>query len=134
MNFDSILNHKYNGSNRADKLSMEARAAQFAPFAALTGHDEAISETARSTISQLSLSADESNILSKKIEYALSFDECPPLSITYFLPDKCKSGGSYVTIKGSIKKIDPLLNILILTDNTQIPLNAIYDISSEIFN
>lgn len=113
---------------------MEARAAQFAPFAALTGHDAAIAETARRTYSQLDLSADELQVLSQKIAYALSFAERPQLSITYFQPDSRKSGGAYVTVHGSIKKVEECFNLLTLTDGTEIPLDAISDISGEIFN
>lgn len=116
------------------RMTMEARAAQFAPFAALTGHDAAIVETARTTTSQINLSADELQSLSQKIAYALSFANRPELDITYFKPDTRKKGGAYCTIHGTIKKIEECYNLLTLTDGTEIPLDTISDITSEIFN
>lgn len=132
--YEDIINLPHYVSTKRKQMSMEARAAQFAPFAALTGHDAAIAETARRTSSQLDLSADELQVLSQKIAYALSFAERPQLSITYFQPDSRKSGGAYVTAHGSIKKVEECFNLLTLTDGTEIPLDGISDISGEIFN
>lgn len=115
-------------------MSMQARAAQFAPFAALTGHDAAIAETARSTSSQYIMSADELHVLSKKIAYALSFADRPQLSITYFKSDSRKEGGAYVTVHGIIKKVEVCFNLITLIDGTEIPLDAISDLSGDIFN
>lgn len=132
--YEDIINLPHYVSTKRKQMSMEARAAQFAPFAALTGHDAAIAETARRTSSQLDFSADELQVLSQKIAYALSFAERPQLSITYFQPDSRKPGGHYFTVLGSIKKIEECFNLLTLTDGTEIPLDAISDISGEIFN
>lgn len=132
--YDDIINLPHYVSRTRKPMSMDARAAQFAPFAALTGHDAAIAETARTTSSQLDLSAEELQTLSRKIGYALSFAEHPQLSITYFQPDSRKSGGTYITVQGSIKKVEECFNLLTLTDGTEIPLDAIFDISGEIFN
>ncbi|MCM1139958.1 MAG: hypothetical protein NC453_15435 [Muribaculum sp.] len=132
--YDDIINLPHYVSSKRKPMSMDARAAQFAPFAALTGHDAAIAETARTTSTRLDLSADELQVLSQKIAYALSFAERPLLSITYFQPDSRKSGGAYVTVQGSIKKVEECFNLLTLTDNTEIPLDTISDITGEIFN
>lgn len=132
--YDDILGRNYDGVRRHARMGMEARAAQFAPFAALTGHDAAIAETARRTSSKRELSADELHVLSQKIAYAMSFAERPELSITYFKPDSRKAGGAYVTVKGSIRKIEECYNLLTLTDRTEIPLDDISDISGDIFN
>lgn len=132
--YEDIINLPHYVSTKRKQMPMEARAAQFAPFAALTGHDAAIAETARRTFSQLNLSADELQVLSQKIAYALSFAERPQLSITYFRPDSRKSGGAYVTVHCSIKKVEECFNLLTLTDGTEIPLDAISDISGEIFD
>lgn len=125
---------------------MEARAAQFAPFAALTGHDAAIAETARLTSSRIDMSTDELTILSRKITYALSITPPPGLYVTFFRPDDKKAGGAYVTVKGSIKKVEECFNLLTLTNCTsldgveispieiEIPLDSISDITSEIFD
>lgn len=143
MNYDSIINLKYEGTKRRNPMSMSARAAQFAPFAALTGHNAAIEETARQTTSQSDMSAEELQLLSHKIAYAMSLAERPQLSVTYFRPDDHKSGGAYLTIRGAIKKIEPCFNLLTLTVDAsalvgareiEIPLDAICDVSGEIFN
>lgn len=101
--YDDIINRKYTGSTSTKKLSMEARAAQFAPFAALTGHNSAISETARLTSERVELSGDEQNILSQRLNLALSLiNDTPKLTITYFVPDHRKDGGKYVKGQGYI--------------------------------
>lgn len=128
LKYDDIINHKYNGSTRENKLSKEARAAQFAPFAALTGHAAAISETARLTSSIIDLSPDELQLLSQKLTYAISTSPAPKVSITYFKPDERKSGGAYITILGTIKKVETAFNQLTLTDGSKIPLDTILDI------
>ncbi|MEE0979058.1 MAG: hypothetical protein UH625_06590 [Muribaculaceae bacterium] len=120
-------------SENRRQMPMEARAAQFAPFAALTGHSSAIDETARFTSSQRDLSAEELHMLSTKISYALSIAEQPELSITYFKPDDRKEGGDYVTVQGSIKSVEVCFNILRLVDGTEIPLDSVADISGEVF-
>lgn len=132
--YDDIINLPHYVSKTRKQMSMDARAAQFAPFAALTGHDAAIAETARTTSSQLDMSTDQLQVLSQKISFALSFANRPHLSITYFQPDSRKSGGAYVTVQGSIKKVEECFNLLTLTDGTEIPLDAISDLSGEIFN
>lgn len=115
-------------------MSMAGRAAQFAPFAALSGHYEAIEETARLTSSRVEQSAEHLEELSRRLVLAMSFSDRPVVEITYFRPDASKSGGAYVAISGSIKSIEPVLNILTFTDNTQIPLDSVSDISSPIFD
>lgn len=131
--YHDIIHLPHYVSKTRTPMSMEARAAQFAPFAALTGHDAAIAETARTTSSRRELTADEEYNLSRKIAYTLSCAATPQISITYFRPDSRKSGGAYVTIQGSIKKIEKCLNLLTLTDGTKIPLDAITDISGDVF-
>lgn len=132
--YDDIIDLPHHVSATRKPMPMENRAAQFAPFAALTGHSDAISETARTTTRQIDRSAEELEELSRKLAYALSFAEPPVLTITYFRPDGRKSGGSYVTITGSVKKIEPCFNLLTMTDHREIPLDAISDITGPIFN
>ncbi len=131
--FDDIINLPHYVSSKRKPMPMGARAPQFAPFAALPTHGIAIAETARTTISRHELSVYDQQVLSQKIRYAVSLAEHPQLSITYFQPDCRKAGGSYVCIRGSIKKVDEIFNRLILTDHTEIPLDTIRDISGEIF-
>lgn len=134
MPYEDIIHLPHPTSRKYKPMTMEARAAQFAPFAALTGHDAAIAETARVTSAQIKLSAEELHILSQKIAYALSFTDAPLLNITYFQPDIQKDGGKYHTIRAKIKKIEQAYNELTLSDNTVIPLTSISDITGEIFN
>lgn len=130
--YDDIINLPYHG--QPDAMSLANRAAQFAPFAALTGHDAAIAETARTTSTRLEQSLDWLRELSRRLAYAMSFADAPVLKITYFQPDSRKAGGSYVTVTGSIRKVEQCFNLLTLADNTEIPLDAIAAIEGEIFN
>lgn len=106
------------------------RAAQFAPFAALTGHNAAILETARLTSEKIELSADEAAALSKRLEYIVSLDESPEVTITYFVADSRKSGGSYQQVTGVIRKIDEYASSIVLTDGITIPLDDVCSIDS----
>ena len=131
--YDDIINLPHYVSDRRRQMPMEARAAQFAPFAALSGYGDAVAETARTTSAKLDLSDDEKQELSRKIAYALSFADRPMMAITYFRPDCSKRGGEYVTVYGHVKKVEECINLLTLTDGTGIALDAVSDISGEIF-
>lgn len=111
---------------RHKRMTMENRAAQFAPFAALTGHSAAIAETARLTDSMTELSTDEQTRLSRILNYA--YEKQSEVSITYFLPDQMKTGGKYENIRGRIKKIDGIERIIILSDGRILPLDFISEI------
>lgn len=128
--YDDIINLPYSGSRANSRMSMHNRAAQFAPFAALNGHDEAIEETARLTSDFVDLSEDQTIELSRKLAYILSLPEPPTVDITYFVPDEHKTGGRYVTVQGRIRKIEESLGLLILEDKTRIPLRHIINLTS----
>lgn len=132
--YDDIINLPHYVSATRRPMSMESRAAQFAPFAALTGHDAAIAETARITTARSEQSAEQLMELSRKLAYALSMPERRQLTITYFRPDSRKDGGAYVSVRGAVKRVEECFNLLTLTDGTEIPLDAVSDISGEIFN
>lgn len=125
--YDDIINLLHY-EPRHRRMGMEARAAQFAPFAALTGHAVAIAETGRRTCKQQDLSDYELQELSRKISDALSSESRPELLITYFQPDSRKTGGEYLTVRGKIKKVEECFNLLILMDGREIPLTDITDI------
>lgn len=114
------------------RMTLENRAAQFAPFAALTGHGAAIAETARLTDKMSELSSEEQTRLSRRIiiAYELHID----INIIYFLPDRLKSGGVYEKIHGKIKKIDEAERIVILEDGKILSLDFISDIDSDIID
>lgn len=133
--YDDIINLPHYVSPTRPRMSMIDRAAQFSPFQALTGYGAAIQETGRLTDRKIELSEDERIVLDMKQQILLdNIRERPDVSITYFIPDERKDGGSYVTVTGNVKKIDDYQRLLILTDRAQIPLDEIVDIESELFN
>jgi len=128
--YDDIINLPHHISKKHQQMSMQSRAAQFAPFSALTGHGAAIRETARLTLNQIEYDNDIAEILDRKIRTILhEANEHSTVVIKYFKPDKKKSGGSYQTIHTEIKDIDNVNNIIILTDGEEIPFNQVYDIN-----
>ena len=127
--YDDIINLPHHQSTERAHMSLHDRAAQFAPFAALTGHEEAIEETARVTEEKITL--DESTI--SKIneilfDIAQHLPEKKPVSITYFVPDKQKSGGAYLTDVGTIKKIDEVEKTVRMDSGMIIPMGEIRNI------
>lgn len=131
--YNEIINMPHHVSSVHKPMPMMNRAAQFAPFAALTGHDAAIIETARLTSEKIELSADEAAALSKRLEYVLSFEESPEITITYFVKDKLKAGGSYQQITGIIRKLEEYDSTIILTNGKSIRLTDILSINGDIF-
>ena len=130
--YDDILHLPHPTSQRHPRMPIADRAAIFSPFAALTGHAAAIQETARLTDQRLELDEDTKAALDQKqqiLEDCLA--EQPEVTVTWFLPDERKAGGSYVTTVGRLKKTDHVERLMILTDGTRIPLDDILDIESE---
>lgn len=103
------------------------RAAQFAPFAALTGYDEAVGETARLVDEKIELSEDERAYLDEQTKKIREIPE-REIAVTYFIADKRKIGGAYLTARGFVKKIDEIERLLVLTSGERIPLDDIFDI------
>ena len=115
-------------------MSMVDRAAQFSPFAALTGYDAAIKETGRLTDEKVNLSEEEKEALDRKQQILMEWlGDHPALTITFFVPDEKKSGGAYMTKSGNLKKIDEFERVMLLTDGTKIPLDDVVEIESELF-
>ena len=105
--YDDIINLPHHVSAVRKRMSMHDRAAQFSPFAALTGYDDAIDETARLTDKQFELSEDERNRLDEQLRLiADRIEEQPELEVTYFQPDELKEGGAYLTTRGCVRRID----------------------------
>ncbi len=134
--YNDILNYQYpNPEIEMDFPDKILRAAQFAPFAALTGHDEAVKETARLTDSKIELDEYTKEELNRKLVFLQEHaDDEPTATITYFVPDKRKSGGEYVTLTGTVKKLKEFENIVVFTDDTEILIQDILLIDGDIFN
>ena len=133
-NYDDMINMPCPTSPRHPRMPRADRAAQFAPFAALTGYDAAIDETGRLTDQKIDISEDMREKLDLKQNFLADIiDEQPEISVTYFVPDKKKSGGSYVTVNGRLKQIDEYEQLIILTDGKKIPIQEVYSIESDLF-
>lgn len=130
--YADILDLPHHTSPTRPRMSMSDRAAQFSPFAALTGHDDAIRETARLTDSRVFLDAGEVASLDERLRHiAAHLEDAPEVSITYFQPDGRKTGGAYRTVTGSVEEIDEYARLVLLADKTSIPIDDILDIQCD---
>ena len=133
-NYDDIINLPHHVSAKHPRMSLEARSAQFAPFAALTGYEDAIEETGRLTIEKIDIDDGIKCNINKKIQLIKSnLLMHNKVSIKYFIPDSKKEGGCYKLISGVVKKIDEYKQLIIMEDKTEISINEIIDISGDIF-
>ena len=133
--YDDIINLRHYSSPAHPRMSRMNRAAQFAPFAALTGYDAAVTETARLTDKRHELTEDERIMLSEKLHILSENEQDRPIvRITYFLPDSRKSGGSYEAVTGAVRRIDEGEMKVIFADGTRIDIADICDINGEIFD
>ncbi len=133
--YEDIINLPHKQSSRRPQMSRIDRAAQFAPFAALTGYDDAIKETGRLTDDEVDLSEETLNQLNLKFRVLLEMvDKDVEVAITYFVPDQSKSGGTYVTARGCIKKFDEYERLITMSDRIKIPMDKVLSIESDIFN
>lgn len=130
--YDDIINLPHPTSVNHSRMSLYDRAAQFSPFAALTGHDAAIKETARLTEHKIELSEDTISRLNEKLQIVSDHLETE-VTITYFVPDERKFGGAYVSHTGTVRRIDDYEHTLVMTDKTVIPIEQISEIESELF-
>lgn len=127
--YRDIIDHPHHVSRKRPQMSMHDRAAQFSPFAALTGFDAAVAEEGRVTDRRIDLEEDERQRLNESIQIlAEHIEEQPEVSITYFMPDERKEGGAYVKESGVLKKIDEYEHMLVMADGTKIPIREIIEI------
>jgi len=126
--YSDIVNLEYHKSNRHKQMSINDRAAQFMPFAALTGYSDAISEEGRIVSKKILLSDEQKDIIDEKLNY-LSSNLSEEVKIVYFIKDNKKNGGKYVSITGYVKKIDKYNMKVIMTDKTSINISDIYDVN-----
>jgi len=128
--YDDIINMPHHVSKTRAQMPRKNRAAQFAPFAALTGYEDAIDESARRTDSKAELSEDEADELNKNIKLlSARIASEPYCEITYFVPDKHKSGGKYITVSGNVRFIEEATRQIVFCDGMRIPLKDIIKIS-----
>ena len=127
--YDEIINLPHHVSKTRPQMPLSDRAAQFAPFAALTGYDSAIKETGRLTDERIELDEEALTALDRKYQLLIeALDDAPEVTITYFQPDERKAGGQYVSATGTVKKVDTFGRRILLQDGTRIPLDSVFDL------
>lgn len=132
--YSDIIDHPHYVSKTRPQMSELERAAQFSPFAALTGYDAAIQETGRLTDERMEIGEEEKAMLDRKQQYLLEIiSDKPEITVTYFKADERKSGGAYVSVTGKLKRLDDVERMLVLTDGKKIPLDDITDLESKSF-
>ena len=134
-NYDDIIGLPRHESTKHPKMPALDRAAQFMPFAALTGHNAAVMETERLTDSRMELDEMKKEELNEHLQFIKEqLLQKPQISITYFLPDTQKNGGAYLTITGTVRKIEQTRHQVIMENGTVIPMDDIYEIESALFD
>ena len=133
-NYDDIIDLPHHVSETHPPMSRADRAAQFSPFAALTGYDAAVRETARVTERRIELDEGVKAELNARLNCILEhLPEHPQVSITYFVPDEKKSGGAYRTVTGTVRKLDSFAKTLTLTDGTVVPMEEMVHVEGNLF-
>ena len=127
--YDDIIDLQHHVSKNHPQMPLIDRAAQFSPFAALTGYDAAIAETARLTEEKRELSDEQKQIISKQLhdlQRRIKADPGHVITVVFFQPDDRKAGGTYKTATGIVKKVDEYAGMLTLKDGTAIPFGNIF--------
>lgn len=133
--YDDIIEFPHHVSESRPQMSRIDRAAQFSPFAALTGYETAVRETARLTDVRKELDENVRAMLDGKLQVIQEhLVEQPEITITYFKPDERKSGGSYIDFTGCVKKIDFFEYKVIMEDGMEIPVEDIFEITGSLFD
>lgn len=132
--YDDIIDLPYHSSPNRQHMPVSDRAAQFSPFAALSGYESAVWEAMRLTDSQIDMDEDMRTILDRKLALLM---ECPggqpEVAVTFFKPDEKKEGGAYQAVRGRVRKIDSYERRLVMEDGMTLPMEWIVQIDSEIF-
>ncbi len=132
--YDDLLYLPHPDPQKHPRMPRLDRAAQFSPFAALTGYEGAVKEAARLTHERVELEEDELAVLDERLRRALAWKgEAPVVSVTWFRPDERKAGGAYVTTRGRIRRVDRWERVLLLEDGGKIPVDDIVELEGEIF-
>ena len=133
--YEDIINLPHHISPTRQQMPMSDCAAQFSPFAALTGYDAAIKETGRLTDERIEL--DEEALTAVDMKYQLlidAFDDAPEVTITYFQPDERKAGGKYITATSAVKKVDDFERRITMQNGTKIPMDDVLSIDGKMFS
>ena len=132
--YDDIINLPNPTPTCRPRMSTLDRAAQFAPFAALTGYEAVVEEAARLTDEKKEISEDMKAVIDAKIQILSELlDEEPVVTITYFSPDMKKAGGAYVTVSGEITRIDEIERCIVMAEHGNVFVDEIRDIDGEMF-
>ena len=127
--YGDIINLGHPTSKKHPRMPIRDRAAQFAPFAALVGYDDAVEETARVTDDMIEQSEEMKAVIDEKLRYLSErIGEMPTVIVTYFMPDKKKSGGEYKIFEGRLKRLDDYDAVMIFECGKKIPYDKIYSV------
>ena len=130
--YDDVIWRQHPTSKKHPRMSRMNRAAQFAPFAALTGYEESIAETARFTDHRIELSEEDIKDINTKLNFIKEhIKDRPEVTVTYFQPDERKEGGEYITVTGRVRWIDEVNGVVVFEDETILDINTITDIETE---
>ena len=130
--YDDIIHLPHHVSSTRPRMSAIDRAAQFSPFAALTGYDTSIKESARLTDARIELDDSQKEEIGEKLRLVTGQPDAE-IKITYFLPDTKKTGGEYVLAAGTVKKVDKYERMIIMGDGKQIPIDEVIDVDCDAF-
>lgn len=127
--YADIIDLPHHTSSKHPRMSAIARAAQFSPFAALTGYDAEIKETARLTDEKIELDEDSVNDINAKLQYIKdNIDDNPEITVEYFVPDEKKSGGAYLTLNDRVRIIDEYERAIVFVSGKRVMIDDIYGI------
>ena len=131
--YDDIIELPHHQSANRPHMPVTDRAAQFSPFAALTGYEAVITETARLTDQRLELDEDAKTAIAQKLQIVMGhIRERPEITVTWFCPDGKKDGGAYMTLTGTVKRIDEYERTILMTDGTKIPICDVAALEEEL--
>ena len=133
--YDDIIDLPHHVSRNHPQMSMHDRAAQFAPFAALTGYEAEVGETARLTAVKRELDAQEAEELNRQLAALIArLTERPEVTVEYFIPDERKAGGAYVTVTGRVRHVSLPERVLVMEDGNAIPMDDIASLKRPMTN
>ena len=128
--YEDMIHLPHHVSEHRARMPIADRAAQFSPFAALTGYDDAVRETARLTQEWIEQDESEKSHLDRQLRFIKEhIKEAPEIEVTYFVPDEKKTGGKYITVTGTVKKLNEYERYIMMGGGTCIPIDRIHDLS-----